>query len=176
MFLQMEELWSYLRHKNSPLWVFIGFEVDSRFWVNFELGSRTTHTATKLVKQIKHCIGILSRVIPLKITTDKLAAYKNALQSVFNDIEYVYLQIVKKRVKMRLVTVKKCFVKGTEAHFKGKTQNTSYIERFNLTLRQRVSYLQRKTLGYYKKKSNFNLISKMLQPTEARHLSGARWQ
>jgi IS1 family transposase/DNA-binding CsgD family transcriptional regulator len=156
MFIQMDELWSYLRHKNNQLWVFIGFEVDSRFWVNFELGSRTTHTATKLVKQIKHYIGILSRVIPLKITTDKLAAYKNALQSVFNDIEYVYLQIVKKRVKMRLVTVKKCFVKGTAADFKGKTQNTSYIERFNLTLRQRVSYLQRKTLGYCKKKSNFN--------------------
>ena len=97
---------------------------------------------------LKHYIGILSRVIPLKITTDKLAAYKNALQSVFDDIEYVYLQIVKKRVKMRLVTVKKCFVKGAEADFKGKTQNTSYIERFNLTLRQRVSYLQRKTLGY----------------------------
>jgi hypothetical protein len=31
----------------------------------------------------------------------------------------------------------------------------SYIERFNLTLRQRVSYLQRKTLGYCKKKANF---------------------
>jgi hypothetical protein len=54
-----------------------------------------------------------------------------------------------------LVTVKKCFVKGTEDDFKGKTQNTSYIERFNLTLRQRVSYLQRKTLGYCKKKANF---------------------
>jgi hypothetical protein len=27
---------------------------------------------------------------------------------------------------MRLVTVKKCFVKGTEDDFKGKTQNTSY--------------------------------------------------
>ena len=36
MFIQMDELWSYLRHKNNPLWVFIGFEVDSRFWVNFE--------------------------------------------------------------------------------------------------------------------------------------------
>ena len=56
---------------------------------------------------------------------------------------------------MGLVTVKKCFVKGTEADFKGKTQNTSYIERFNLTLRQQVSYLQRKTLGYCKKKANF---------------------
>ena len=156
LFIQMDELWSYLRNKNNQLWVFVGFEVDSRFWINFELGSRTTQTATKLVKQLKHYLGILSQVNPLKITTDKLAAYKNALQSVFIDIAYVYLQIVKKRVKMRLVTVKKCFVKGTEADFKGKTQNTSYIERFNLTLRQRVSYLQRKTLGYCKKKSNFN--------------------
>jgi IS1 family transposase len=155
IFIQMDELWSYLRNKNNQLWVFVGFEVDSRFWMNFELGSRTTHTATKLVKQIKLYIGILSQVILLKITTDKLAAYKNALQSVFTDIAYVYLQIVKKRVKMRLITVKKCFVKGVEADFKGKTQNTSYIERFNLTLRQRVSYLQRKTLGYCKKKSNF---------------------
>ena len=155
MFIQMDELWSYLRNKNNQLWAFVGFEVDSRFWMNFELGSRTTHTATKLVKKIKHFIGTFSPVKPLKITTDKLAAYKNAIESVFNDIVYVYLQIVKKRVKMRLVTVKKCFVKGTEDDFKGKTQNTSYIERFNLTLRQRVSYLQRKTLGYCKKKANF---------------------
>ena len=123
--------------------------------MNFELGSRTTHTATKRVKQIKHYLCILAQANPLKITTDKLAAYKYALQSVFADIDYVYLQIVKKRIKMRLITVKKCFVKGTEADFKGKTQNTSYIERFNLTLRRRVSYLQRKTLGYCKKKANF---------------------
>ena len=148
LFIQMDELWSFLRNKNSQLRVFVGFEVDSRFWMNFELGSRTTHTATKLVMRINHYIGKLSRINPLKVTTDKLAAYKNALQSVFTDIDYVYLQIVKKRIKMRLVTVKKCFVKGTKDDFKGKTQNTSYIERFNLTLRQRVSYLQRKTVGY----------------------------
>ena len=52
-FLQMDELWSYLGSKNKQLWVFVGFEVESRFWINFELGSRTTYTATKLVKQIK---------------------------------------------------------------------------------------------------------------------------
>jgi len=155
MFIQMDELWSYLKNKKHQLWVFVGLEVNSRFWINFELGSRTTHTATKLVTQIKHYMGTLSQVIPLKITTDKLSAYKNALESVFNDINYVYLQIVKKRVKMRLVTVKKCFVKGSEADFKGKTQNTSYIERINLTLRQHVPFLQRKTLGYCKKKANF---------------------
>lgn len=157
LFLQMDELWSYLGKKQKQLWVFIGFEVESRFWINFELGSRTTHTATKLVSGIKKYFKSLVDK-PLKITTDKLAAYKNALQSVFKQTPYVYLQIVKRRLHKRLVTVKKCFVKGTEADFTGKTQNTSYIERFNLTLRQRVSYLQRKTLGYCKNKSNFNAI------------------
>jgi IS1 family transposase len=54
--------------------------------MNFELGSRTTHTAARLVKKIKHYIGFWSQVNLLKIATDKLAAYKNALQLVFNDI------------------------------------------------------------------------------------------
>ena len=104
LFIQMDELWSFLKNKKSQLWVFVGFEVDSRFWMNFELGSRTTHTATKLVTCINHYLGKLSRINAVKVTTDKLAAYKNALQSVFTEIDYVYLQIVKKRIKMRLVT------------------------------------------------------------------------
>jgi IS1 family transposase len=158
LFIQMDELWSYLGKKQKQLWVFIGFEVESRFWINFELGSRTTHTATKLVSGIKKYMTLFSANKPLKITTDKLAAYKNALQSVLKEQPYVYLQIVKRRIHKRLVTVKKCFVKGTTADFTGKSQNTSYIERFNLTLRQRVSYLQRKSLGYCKKRSNFNVI------------------
>ncbi len=40
----------------------------------------------------------------------------------------------------------------TPEDFPEKTQNTSYIERFNLTLRQGISYLHRKTLGYCKSK------------------------
>ena len=79
LFIQMDELWSFLKNKNSQLWVFVGFEVDSRFWMNFELGSRTTHTATKLVTCINHYLGKLSRINAVKVTTDKLAAYKNAL-------------------------------------------------------------------------------------------------
>jgi hypothetical protein len=43
-------------------------------------------------------------------------------------------------ITLYLVTVKKCFVKGTEEDFPEKTQNTSYIERFNLTLRQPIAY------------------------------------
>jgi len=155
-FLQMDELWAYLGKKKKQLWVFIGFEVETRFWINFELGSRTTFTATKLVRKINQYFNLSLLKKPLKITTDKLAAYKNAIESVLDNNDYVYLQIVKKRIKMRLITVKKHFVKGTKDDFTGKSQNTSYIERFNLTLRQRVSYLQRKSLGYCKNKSNFN--------------------
>ena len=134
--------------------MFISFEVASRFWLGFELGSRTLHTANRLVAQFKRFGNWVGEKI-LKVTTDKLAAYKKALEKQFTNSPYHYLQIVKRRVKRRLVTVKKCFVKGTEEDFPEKTQNTSYIERFNLTLRQHVAYLTRKTLGYCKNKQHF---------------------
>jgi len=86
LFLHKDELGSYLGKKHKQRWVFIGFEVDSRCWINVELGSRTTHTATKLVSGIKKYLKPFSADKPLKIATDKLAAYKNALQSLFTCI------------------------------------------------------------------------------------------
>jgi IS1 family transposase len=154
LFIQMDELWSYLKGKHHQLWIFIAFEVYSRFWIGFELGSRTTSTANRLVEQIKR-FGNWTQGVILKITTDKLAAYKNALAKHLAGIPYHYLQIVKQRFKRRLITVKKYFVIGSEKDFPAKTQNTSFIERFNLTLRQHVSYLVRKTLGYCKNKTHF---------------------
>lgn len=154
-FLQLDELWSYLKNKKRQLWVFIALESKTKFWVNFELGSRTNQTANRLVKGVKELANWNPQLL-LKVTTDKLAAYQNALLKQMKSIDYVYLQIVKKRFKRKLKTVKKCWVKGSEKDFPTGTQNTSYIERFNLTLRQRISYLHRKTLGYCKNKSNFN--------------------
>ncbi len=101
------------------------------------------------------------------VTADKLAAYEKAIalrapakpiSNCFEKVRCAYLQIVKQRRKRRLITVKKRIVKGKETDFGSKTQNTSYIERFNLTLRQKVSYLQRKTLGYCKNQKNFESV------------------
>jgi len=78
-----------------------------RFWINFEVGSRTNNTANRLVQTLK-LFGNWTEGKILKITTDKLAAYKNALFKQFTDIPYKYLQIVKKRFKRKLVTVKLC--------------------------------------------------------------------
>jgi len=155
--IQLDEIWSYLMNKGKALWVFIALEANTKLWIGFELGSRSVSTASRMILQLKR-FGNWCREQVVKITTDKLAAYKNALAKHFVDIPYHYLQIVKSRIKGRLVTVKKCFVIGTEKDFPEKTQNTSFIERFNLTLRQRVSYLARKTLGYCKNKNNFNCI------------------
>jgi IS1 family transposase len=154
-FLQMDELWSYLQNKNRQMWVFVGLDPLSKFWINFELSSRTNNTANKLLKNLKPLLKVNPNDI-LKVTTDKLSAYKNALEKQFKEIPYVYLQIVKERVKRKLKTVKKFFVKGKQEDFPEGTQNTSYIERLNLTLRLRISYLHRKTLGYCKKQANLN--------------------
>jgi IS1 family transposase len=157
IFLQMDELWSFLKAKQHQLGVFIAFEASSKFWIHFELGSRTNHTANRLVAPVKR-VGDFAHGKVLKITTDKLAAYKHALQKHFASSKYHYLQIVKQRFKRRLVTVKKCFVSGTNTDFPNGTPNTSFIERFNLTLTQPVSYLTRKTLGYCKNRVNFKNI------------------
>jgi hypothetical protein len=94
----------------------------------------------------------------LLITTDKLAVYEQAITLCLEKVNYAYLQIVKQRRKRRLVKVKQRVVRGKAEDFPSLTQNTSYIERFNLTLRQRVSYLQRKTLGYCKNRTNFKWV------------------
>ncbi len=157
MSIQMDEIWSYLSKKKRQLWLFITLESTTKFWVNFELGSRTYHTAHRLLKNLVYLMPWGFEHF-LLVTTDKLAAYEKAIANCFEKVRYAYLQIVKQRRKRRLVTVKQRIVKGQETDFGNKTKNTSYIERFNLTLRQKVSYLQRKTLGYCKNQKNFQQI------------------
>jgi IS1 family transposase len=156
-FLQMDELWSFFKRKNNQLWIFTAIESKTKFWITFEFGSRTVWTAIRLLKSIKMLLKISDDTV-IKITTDKFAAYKNALGKVFYNITYYYLQIAKRRYRKKLITVKKFFVKGASENFPSGTQNTSFIERLNLTLRQNISFLRRKTLGYCKNTANLKNI------------------
>ena len=65
-----------------------------------------------VVSGIKKYLKPFSADKPLKISTDKLAAYKNALQSVATESPYGYLQIVKRLINKRLVTVKGVLLKA----------------------------------------------------------------
>ena len=153
----MDEIWSYLHRKRRQLWLLITIETKTKFWINFELGSRTCYTAHRLLRKLVYPMPWGFEHF-LLVTTDKLAAYEKAIAQYFHKVRYAYLQIVKQRRKRRLMTVKKRIVKGKETDFGSKTHNTSYIERFNLTLRQKVSCLQRKTLGYCKNQKNFESV------------------
>ncbi len=155
-FLQLDELWSFMSSKAQQLWVFAALDVPTRFWVVFTTGKRTHQNAKLLVGLVYWLDSGRCRL--LKITTDKFAGYEKAINHYFQDRKFVYLQIVKVRVKRRLKTVKKFFVKGTEDDFPEGTQNTSFIERFNLTIRQKVSYLARKTLGFCRKAENMDQV------------------
>ncbi len=105
-FLQLDEIWSYVKNKSKKLWGFTSIDAESRFWFNFELGSRTKHTANKLLKGLSSMISIPEGTV-IKFTTDKLSAYVHAIEEHFSGT-YAYLQIVKKRYKRILRTVKKC--------------------------------------------------------------------
>jgi len=137
----------------------LAWRPPTKFWINFEIGSRTQHTTYRLVEKIRR-FGDFSKKRVLRLTTDQFSPYSRVIAAVFCDIPYRYLQIVKRWVKKKLATVKRCLSRAPLVLFQKtqKTQNTSYIERFNLTLRQHVCYLQRKTLGYGKKRINFNRI------------------
>jgi IS1 family transposase len=93
----MDELWSYCsaggifnKKKAQKLWVFIAFEAKTKFWISFELGSRTTNTAKRLVKQVSECISTESKNLML-VTTDKLSCYVKALETYFCNRPYAYL-------------------------------------------------------------------------------------
>ncbi len=132
-FLQIDEIWSYLKRKRRQLWVFITLEAKTKFWVNFELGSRTGHTANRLLKNL---VSLRQRGFEhfLLVTTDKLAAYEKANCAacsaslplpISRKSATLIFALVKQRRKKRLVTVKKRLVKGKESDFGQKTQNTS---------------------------------------------------
>jgi len=83
--------------------------------------------------------------------------YNQAITKHFNGL-CSYLQIVKQRYKKKLKTVKKHMVIGSISDFPKGTQNTSFVERHNLTISDRICYLRRKTLGYCKKKIHLKWI------------------
>ncbi len=81
MSIQMDEIWSYLQKKKHQIWLFITIESKTKFWVNFRLGSRTSHTAHRLLENLVYLMPWNFEHF-LLVTTDKLAAYEKAMQRV----------------------------------------------------------------------------------------------
>jgi IS1 family transposase len=156
VYLQMDELWSYMWRKKTKVWIWAGLDVVTRLFIAFHVGDRSGESAKALVEAIKARI----HGAPGLITTDGLEAYVDKIKQYFKGS--MYAQVVKEWKGGRIVKVYKRvvshhsleqvveFINGLKNW--GKTVNTSYIERFNLTLRNCLCALVRRTLAAAKLK------------------------
>lgn len=146
--IQLDELWTYKWKRTIKQWIWIAFDAGTRLWIAFHVGSRTKKQAKIFLGKVK------KRVKPPKLfTSDGLATYQEVLRELFPKAPHGI--VVKKRKRNRVVEVRRYLIGGhilsrVVIHIKNlvasRVINTSYVERFNLTLRRGLASLNRKTL------------------------------
>lgn len=176
--VQVDELWALLgqqdmdeasQKQQAKRWVWTGMDPVSKLWLAYVIGDRSQENAQLLI----HAIVLLLApgCFPLFIS-DQWSAYGAALLTHFGHWVQLprrgsrgplpkprwlplpqlhYAQVVKQRLKGRVVSVSHRVVYGSLeavesllAKSAGQVINTAYMERLNLSIRQHVSALGRK--------------------------------
>ncbi|MEQ8192645.1 MAG: hypothetical protein ABRQ39_32065 [Candidatus Eremiobacterota bacterium] len=161
-------------------WIWIGFAPVSRLILATVVGPRTFGTALTLIKAIASVVtGIpcffsdgfncyLSALIEIYHTikefplTGKAGRPRNPIKEPHPDLAYA--QVVKKRKGGRIIDVLyKVICGGRRIKELGLDISTTLLERLNLTFRQSLSPLVRKTLGFSKKVSHLQMQADFFQ-------------
>lgn len=183
--VQVDELWALLGRRDhheagagkqrGKRWVWAGMDPVSKLMLGYVVGDRSQVCAQLLIHMIAALL--VPGCVPLFIS-DGWSAYGAALLTHFGHRvqmprrhkrgaspkprwqplpQLQYVQVVKKRVKGRVVSVSHRVIYGTLAAITtaltnsvGQVINTAFIERFNLSLRQHVPALGRKVLSLAK--------------------------
>lgn len=183
--VQVDELWSLVQSwgeegktlsgsRRQRGWVWAGMASDSKLLVATVVGERSLMCAQLLIHAI--AVALAPGVIPLFLS-DQLAHYATALLTHFGHwVETPrrcqrgarpkprweplpglnYAQVVKRRVKGRVVEVTQRVVFGSASAIAailnqaGHKVNTAFGERLNLTLRMHIPALGRKVLSFAK--------------------------
>lgn len=170
--------WEKLNTEYGDTWIWVAFDPVSKLVLALVVGEREETQAVGLLQQLKS--RLVNTCMPL-FTSDQLPHYASALLKVFGrwmqperkgtrgrhpnprqtapgNLQYATNK--KKREKGQVVSLTTEVVFGNqaaiterlEASMPGTKVNTSFVERFNLTLRHLVSRLRRKTLAFSKKR------------------------
>jgi IS1 family transposase len=167
-----------LEQEFGRTWIWAAIDPESKLLIYHAVGKRTLDVCRVFFD------GLLKRLSnkPL-FTSDELPHYETVLFENFHltqevvrtgkrgrprnpikviDPELNYAVVHKTREKGKMIKVEKKVIFGSQESVEdclersvSKTINTSYIERFNLTLRQNDAHLQRKTLKFSKNISYF---------------------
>jgi len=155
-----------VKARGSILWMGLAIMVSTRLWIAGDVSkTRDSNMTDRLMQQVWRCCKSLS---PLLICTDGFAAYPKSILKAFRQKVKrtagkgrCSLQVwpsisigtvIKCTVKMRLKEIVRRVTHGTPAMAQnllvlskgGNMLNTSYIERFNGTIRERLASLTRK--------------------------------
>jgi transposase-like protein len=161
--VQMDELYTRIRGVGKR-WLWLAIDPLSKVILAVHLGNRRAVDAQAVVHEVKHRLQP-GAVLPAFLT-DGLRAYFDALTAHFGhwvpgvhndhwepDAQLVYGQLVKRRERKHVVqTIRRVVIGQPRAlvqrlltcGLSGRIQ-TAFIERVNLTLRQGVSLLARRT-------------------------------
>jgi transposase-like protein len=150
--LQFDGLCSRPAYEHGGQWIFSGIEVWSRFWVAAHVGRRNRRSTRKFVLRARKSCGDLRNSV--LITSDPSLFYEREIQWTFGEA-CVYVQVENRYVQKCVVRSTPRLVLGPEWKLEAlqaqsedsKRLNTAYIERLNLFLCRRCSYLHRKTSG-----------------------------
>jgi len=154
--LQADEIRTFAGSKDRPTWVFAAIEVWSRLWPSTIIGRRSYRNTLALIRDLSSRMDFAK--LPL-IVTDGFDFYEKVVRRVFGAAA-LYAQVLKTRSNDRIVKVERRALIGAAWRFEealknsedSSTINTSFIERLNLTIRQSLAYLSRRTLSHARSK------------------------
>jgi IS1 family transposase len=165
--LQLDELRTRLRNHTQVLWLWLAIDARTKILPVLHLGPRTQNAAHMVIHSLQQLLA--PGCLPL-FTSDGLNMYFYALTAHFGHwlevsrrgrkvlrwqvaAGLIYGQVKKCYRRRKLVRVTHVMRLGTEAALKASLQgmgfsgrlNTAFIERVNLTVRQGVAALARRT-------------------------------
>lgn len=160
--VQADEMWVKLRGRK--VWMALALAVPTRLWLGGEVSATRNLCVIKaLITRVRACAAVTT----LLICVDGLCSYVTAVRAVFRqpvrtgragrprlvaETGVLLGQVIKRRVKQRLVAVERRIVAGSKGAIirvlaetgTGSGLNTAYIERLNATFRGALAPLTRR--------------------------------
>jgi IS1 family transposase len=167
IYVQLDELWANVKNSGQDMWVWVVSDVTTKLVPVMRVGERTQEMAYRVMHELK---GRLHAGCVPVFSTDGLKHYFYALTAHFGKWEwqggskkpiwvllsdFVYAQVIKHQRRHKTMEVERRILWGEEGSYRERLKsarlsgriNTSFVERVNLTIRQCVSKLTRRTWG-----------------------------